>query len=145
MAPAPIDPDDIAALRRRLAELETGQPASLTGSGALAQGGGDAVGEAGVKTADNFGTIVTGTLIVANYSARGGPLTREQIARQVAGYLGWLRARTQCIELRGIERAGGAPVVLLPLLWLRLGRAPAPGAWLGASLTVVGTALILLR
>jgi formylglycine-generating enzyme required for sulfatase activity len=115
MAPAPIDPDDIAALRRRLAELETGQPASLTGSGALAQGGGDAVGEAGVKTADNFGTIVTGTLIVANYSARGGPLTREQIARQVAGYLGWLRARTQCIELRGIERAGGAPVVLLPL------------------------------
>lgn len=38
-----------------------------------------------------------------------------------------------------------SPVVLLPLLWLRLGRAPAPGAWLGAGLTVVGTALILLR
>jgi drug/metabolite transporter (DMT)-like permease len=38
-----------------------------------------------------------------------------------------------------------SPVLLLPLLWLRLGRAPAPGAWLGAALTVLGTALVLLR
>lgn len=38
-----------------------------------------------------------------------------------------------------------SPVLVLPLLWLRLGRAPALGAWLGAGLTVVGTALILLR
>jgi drug/metabolite transporter (DMT)-like permease len=38
-----------------------------------------------------------------------------------------------------------SPVLLLPLLWLHLGRAPAPGAWLGASLTVSGTALVLLR
>lgn len=38
-----------------------------------------------------------------------------------------------------------SPVLLLPLLWLRLGRAPAPGAWLGAGLTVLGTALVLLR
>ena len=38
-----------------------------------------------------------------------------------------------------------SPVLLLPLLWLRLGRPPAPAAWLGAGLTVVGTALILLR
>ena len=33
----------------------------------------------------------------------------------MAGYLRWLRSRTECIELRGIERAGGAPVVMLPL------------------------------
>jgi len=38
-----------------------------------------------------------------------------------------------------------SPVLLLPLLWLRLGRAPAPGAWLGAALTVLGTGLVLLR
>jgi len=38
-----------------------------------------------------------------------------------------------------------SPVLLLPLLWLHLGRAPAPGAWLGAALTVAGTTLILLR
>ena len=38
-----------------------------------------------------------------------------------------------------------SPVLVLPLLWLRLKRAPAIGAWLGAMLTVAGTALILLR
>jgi drug/metabolite transporter (DMT)-like permease len=38
-----------------------------------------------------------------------------------------------------------SPILVLPLLWLQLKRAPAPGAWLGASLTVVGTALILWR
>ncbi len=38
-----------------------------------------------------------------------------------------------------------SPVLVLPLLWLHLKRAPAVGAWLGAILTVAGTALILLR
>ena len=38
-----------------------------------------------------------------------------------------------------------SPVLVLPLLWWRMGRAPAPGAWLGAGLTVLGTALVLLR
>jgi len=38
-----------------------------------------------------------------------------------------------------------SPILVLPLLWLQLGRAPAPGAWLGSVLTVAGTALILWR
>lgn len=38
-----------------------------------------------------------------------------------------------------------SPVLLLPLLWLVVGRRPAPGAWVGAALTVAGGALILLR
>jgi drug/metabolite transporter (DMT)-like permease len=38
-----------------------------------------------------------------------------------------------------------SPIMVLPLLWLQLKRAPAWGAWVGASLTVVGTALILWR
>jgi len=38
-----------------------------------------------------------------------------------------------------------SPILVLPLLWSQLKRAPAPGAWLGAILTVVGTALILWR
>jgi drug/metabolite transporter (DMT)-like permease len=38
-----------------------------------------------------------------------------------------------------------SPVLVLPLLWLRLGRAPAAGAWAGALLTVLGTAIILAR
>lgn len=37
------------------------------------------------------------------------------------------------------------PVLVLPLVWWRLGRAPAAGAWAGAALTVAGTVLILLR
>ena len=38
-----------------------------------------------------------------------------------------------------------SPILVLPLLWLQLERAPAPGAWVGATLTVVGTGLILWR
>jgi drug/metabolite transporter (DMT)-like permease len=38
-----------------------------------------------------------------------------------------------------------SPILLLPLLWFQFKRAPAPGAWAGAVLTVVGTALILWR
>lgn len=38
-----------------------------------------------------------------------------------------------------------SPVVVLPLLWLVYKRSPALGAWLGASLTVLGTVLILLK
>ena len=35
------------------------------------------------------------------------------------------------------------PVIMLPLLWIRIRQAPAPGAWLGALLTVLGTALLI--
>ena len=38
-----------------------------------------------------------------------------------------------------------SPVLVLPLLWWRLGRAPAHGAWWGAGLTVLGTMLVLIR
>ena len=38
-----------------------------------------------------------------------------------------------------------SPVLVLPLLWWRLGRAPAHGAWVGAVLTVLGTVLVLAR
>ena len=37
------------------------------------------------------------------------------------------------------------PVLVLPLLWLVYRRQPAPGAWAGAALTVVGGAIILMR
>jgi len=41
--------------------------------------------------------------------------------------------------------ASVSPVLVLPLLWIHLRRSPAPGAWLGAVLTVLGTSCILLR
>ena len=37
------------------------------------------------------------------------------------------------------------PVLLLPLLWLIYKRRPAMGAWLGAGMAVIGTALIMAR
>lgn len=38
-----------------------------------------------------------------------------------------------------------SPVLVLPLLWRVMGRAPARGAWFGAGMTVAGTVLILSR
>jgi drug/metabolite transporter (DMT)-like permease len=38
-----------------------------------------------------------------------------------------------------------SPILVLPVLWLQYKRAPAVGAWVGASFTVLGTALILWR
>ncbi|TVR65826.1 MAG: NACHT domain-containing protein, partial [Candidatus Competibacteraceae bacterium] len=116
-----VPPDDIEALQRQIAELQArlgaAQQAGVSGSGAITQDGGTALGERSVKVdGDSAGPINTGLQIVTHYHAAiSGRLTPEEIARQVAGYLRWLRARTECIELRGIERAGGAPVVLLPL------------------------------
>jgi drug/metabolite transporter (DMT)-like permease len=34
------------------------------------------------------------------------------------------------------------PVIILPMLWLKTGNRPAPGAWAGAGLVVVGMALL---
>lgn len=112
-----MDINDIDALKRRIAELEATQRAQAQGSGAIAQNGGEALGERAAKVAGDFsGTLITGTQIVNNYLDAGGKVRgKEDIAKQVAGYLRWLRARTESVELRGIERASGAPVVLLPL------------------------------
>ena len=38
-----------------------------------------------------------------------------------------------------------SPVIILPLLWLKFGRTPASGAWIGAILAIAGVALVLLR
>ncbi len=64
---------------------------------------------------NNAGIIISGTQIINHYHGASGGSDKAEIARQVAGYLLWLRERTSSIELRGIEKAGGAPVVQLPL------------------------------
>jgi formylglycine-generating enzyme required for sulfatase activity len=121
MASPSDNPQDVEALQRQIAKLQAqlaaAQQASLAGTGAVSQGYGVALGERAVQVdGDSLAEIVTGTKIVNHYHAVAGPSqSKEDIARQVAGYLRWLRSRTECIELRGIERAGGAPVVLLPL------------------------------
>ncbi|MFZ1641626.1 MAG: SUMF1/EgtB/PvdO family nonheme iron enzyme [Candidatus Contendobacter sp.] len=105
--------------------------AELHGSGAIAQGDGAvAAGASGVAVAgDHTGAINTGLQIVNNYyAASDRHLSKEQIAQHVTGYLRWLQARTENIELRGIERAGGAPVVLLPL---ETAYVPLRAKWMG--------------
>jgi len=114
------EPNDIEALQRQIEELQaklaSAQQAEVSGSGAVAQAGGVALGERSIKVGgDNAGTVISGTQIINHYHGASGGLGKAEIARQVAGYLLWLRERTASIELRGIERAGGAPVVLLPL------------------------------
>ena len=113
------DPQLVADMARLLeASTEPARSrADNRGSGAVAQGNGaQAAGERGVIAANNSGGINTGWQVVNHYHAASDRrLSKEQIARQVAGYLRWLQARTESLELRGIERAGGAPVVVLPL------------------------------
>ena len=91
--------------------------ARQTGAGAVAQHGSTALGAGAAQVAgNNSGDIITGTQIVHQYLAAGpAELGREAIAEQLTQYLRWLRERTQHITLRGIERSGGAKVVLLPL------------------------------
>jgi len=38
-----------------------------------------------------------------------------------------------------------SPVIILPMLWLKTREVPAPGAWAGAALVVIGMALIFWR
>lgn len=81
MEPQLIDPNDLEALKRRIAELEGARQANP--SGAAAQGGGNALGRGAVQVeGDNAGAIITGTQIVNHYHAASDQrLTKEQIAR----------------------------------------------------------------
>ena len=113
MATKPFDPNDIEALKRRIAELEAARQAKVSGPGAVAQGTGNALGECAAQVgSDNYATIITGTQIVNHYlAACSTALSQEAIARQVAAYLRWLCERMQSIEPRGIEPANDAPVI----------------------------------
>ena len=101
------------ALGDRAPDLPAAQPAphqtdnaEVRGPGTIATQGGVAAGAGGVAVAgDNTGVINTG-VVNYYYAASDQRLTKEQIAQQVAGYLRWLQARTENIELRGIEWAG---------------------------------------
>lgn len=68
------------------------------------------------------------------------------------GFLGMVLGMTMILQALRYGEVGMVailssvtPVLVLPLVWFRLGRAPAAGAWVGAALTVTGTAIVLLR
>jgi hypothetical protein len=70
MDSVPFDPNDIEALRRRIAELEAGQQPGEGGSGAATPGGDVAREERGVTVdGDNVGPINTGTTIATQGGA----------------------------------------------------------------------------
>ncbi|WP_295449115.1 hypothetical protein [uncultured Thiodictyon sp.] len=120
MATEPTEPFDVEAMQREMArlraELAALQQANLTGPGALAQGGGTALGAHAVSLDDNSGNINTGIQFIERYyAAAGARLSKAQIAQRVAGYLGWLHSYTASIELRGIQRTDGTSVISLPL------------------------------
>ena len=41
--------------------------------------------------------------------------------------------------------SGLSPVLILPMLWWTFRSAPAPGAWIGAAVAVLGTAMVVAR
>ena len=119
-----FDPNDIAALQRRLAMLQTAQAshaASNLGAGAVAQADGNAVGQAGVQNqGSNFGDINTGSIgcteIVNIYLAANPDVSNpDVVSQQIGAYLVWLRDSTKSITLRGIQAVGLSQVVVLPL------------------------------
>lgn len=64
--------------------------------------------------------VVSGSQHIVNHYYAGSagqtePHAAATLQAQIEAYLRWLRDRCKDIELRGIERAGGSPVVLLPL------------------------------
>jgi formylglycine-generating enzyme required for sulfatase activity len=97
MGSQPSDPSDIEALQRQIAELQArlsaAQEARVSGSGAAAQGGGDALGERGVKVQDNAGTIVTGKQ--TNVATQGGAVVEDAVQVRNGHFIG--RDFIQCV------------------------------------------------
>lgn len=82
-----------------------------------------------------------------------GPLT-PKIAAYTAfvGFVGMMLGMTLILYALAGGKVGivstlaaTAPALQLPLIWLKTKEAPAPGAWVGALLVVIGSALIFSR
>ena len=120
MPSGPSDtPKNVPPAQRRVSTPQSAKRATVKGSGAVAQGSAAAAGErAVIVDGDNHAGINTGTQIgvVEHYHAAGeSPHSRAALERHVGDYLRWLQERTQHIEMRGIQLAGGAQVGYLPL------------------------------
>lgn len=79
------------------------------------------------------------------------PIRRDHVLRiTISGFLGMALGMT--LLLYALEAGDAAvvvtlsstaPVVILPLLWLRTGERPAAGAWIGAALVAAGTTIVM--
>ncbi len=156
-------PDDTHAFERVEGRLVVGVGWALLG--ALGQAGGAILAkpvlEAGADTIAVAATraviatvglwVFAGRLDRIARPARHDPLTwRHAVILLVSGLLAMVIGMTLLLYALGRGDVGIAtilsstsPVLLLPLLWIATRRRPAPGAWAGAFLTVVGTALLV--
>lgn len=80
------------------------------------------------------------------------PTVRTVAYVALIGFIGMVLGMTMILQALRYGEVGMVailssvtPVLVLPLIWIQLRRAPAPGAWAGAALTVAGTAIVLLR
>ena len=101
MESTPTDQTDIQAMQRQIAELQArlaaAQHANVDGSGAAAQGGGVALGEASVQIAgDNTGPINTGGTI----ATQGGAVIEGAVAVRNGHFIGrdFIQTITQIIQ-----------------------------------------------
>ena len=69
----------------------------------------------------------------------------------LAGWMGYGLAMTLLIIALKFQNTGivavlgsTAPVIMLPIIWIRTRKSPSLAAWLGACLVVFGTAVIIL-
>jgi drug/metabolite transporter (DMT)-like permease len=82
-----------------------------------------------------------------------GPLTpRIALYTGLVGFIGMLLGMTLILYALAGGKVGivstlaaTSPALQLPLIWMRTKEVPAPGAWVGAILVVIGSALIFMR
>jgi drug/metabolite transporter (DMT)-like permease len=87
---------------------------------------------------------------LARPARRGALLPMDHLRLAASGFVAMVLGMSLLLWSLGHGDTGVAtilsattPVILLPLLWLRMRQLPTLGAWTGAALTVVGTALLL--
>jgi drug/metabolite transporter (DMT)-like permease len=111
----------------------------------------DAVAASALRVGAAALCLVIGSRLPIKQFQPINPVRRRHVLRiTVSGFLGMALGMT--LLLYALEAGDAAvvvalsstaPVVLLPILWLRTRERPAPGAWAGAILVVIGTAIVL--
>ena len=120
------------------------KPALLAGTDPLAASALRTGGGALVMT-------IVGLWPAAAFQPATKPTCRVVVSAMLPGFLGHVVAVSLLLYAVRTHEAGIAvalgsiaPVVMLPMIWLTTGQRPAPQAWLGACLVVLGTGLILI-
>ena len=103
-------------------------------------------------TASCFGHFVLVWLGIRSVQPAYTPTLRVLAQTALSGFVGMALGMTFLLLALRLGDVGMVavlssvtPILILPLLWIFLRRPPARGAWFGAVMSVIGTALILSR